>query len=333
MDFSETIEVKVLDGEETLSVDSYFFAYFQDLPAALEQIREAVSSTRYAVPQGSQSHSPLHLIDTTVTSNHRLGHLDRVQSTPEPRLSSSFRLSSLLRPFHDTPPINRTTSTPEPLDTTEEFTHVEKRDNTSFIPITSSTESSLGVQDAPASTSGSDQNVQQSPDSLTPTPSNVGHTYPPSTATQDDSLSPLPRESSSSWNVGVPSWLRLPSRRVFSSPFSGSSSTAGTLSEEGKGVTEIYSSTISSSTSRSGTGQGELGFSILETPEITVDAESAEKFKASFAFDDRETLLGCTQISLNTEHNVDLDPSLSRLHLPYASGLRSIICLRELSLF
>jgi len=66
MDFSETIEVKVLDGEETLSVDSYFFAYFQDLPTALEQIREAVSSARHAVPQGSQPSSPLHLIDTTV---------------------------------------------------------------------------------------------------------------------------------------------------------------------------------------------------------------------------------------------------------------------------
>ena len=34
MDFSETIEVKVVDKNEQYSVDSYFFAYFHDLPQA-----------------------------------------------------------------------------------------------------------------------------------------------------------------------------------------------------------------------------------------------------------------------------------------------------------
>ncbi|KAG9094230.1 Sterol 3-beta-glucosyltransferase, partial [Ceratobasidium sp. UAMH 11750] len=42
MDFSETIEVKVIDKEEHFTLDSYFFAYFRDLPAALAQIKEVL---------------------------------------------------------------------------------------------------------------------------------------------------------------------------------------------------------------------------------------------------------------------------------------------------
>jgi hypothetical protein len=60
-------------------------------------------------------------------------------------------------------------------------------------------------------------------------------------------------------------------------------------------VKEMYTSPTSSSlssVSRFGTG-GDLAFSILETPNIPVDAEATEKFRIAFAYDERETLLGC----------------------------------------
>ena len=61
-------------------------------------------------------------------------------------------------------------------------------------------------------------------------------------------------------------------------------------------VTEVVSSRTSSSNSRdagSASVSGEFGFfSILETPETTVDPETADKFRQAFAFDDKENVLG-----------------------------------------
>lgn len=44
---------------------------------------------------------------------------------------------------------------------------------------------------------------------------------------------------------------------------------------------------------------GDMVFSILETPEITVDADTTEKFRAAFAYDEKEILLGCTSVLLS----------------------------------
>jgi sterol 3beta-glucosyltransferase len=38
---------------------------------------------------------------------------------------------------------------------------------------------------------------------------------------------------------------------------------------------------------------GDMTFSILETPDMMVDPEMIEKFRNAFAYDDKETLLGC----------------------------------------
>lgn len=57
------------------------------------------------------------------------------------------------------------------------------------------------------------------------------------------------------------------------------------------GVSEVISTHPTLSTSHA---SGEFGFfSILEAPESTVDAETEEKFRTSFAFDEKEKLLGC----------------------------------------
>lgn len=40
-------------------------------------------------------------------------------------------------------------------------------------------------------------------------------------------------------------------------------------------------------------GLGDMAYSVLEAPEIAVSVEAAEKFRAAFAYDEKETLLGC----------------------------------------
>ncbi|KAJ7693646.1 hypothetical protein B0H17DRAFT_1278469 [Mycena rosella] len=112
MDFSETIEVKVFDKEEHFSVDSYFFAYFHDLPSALDQIRDAVRAHRVQPERAS----PQMLMDTTVPRAPPAALPDR---RPD--------ISAFLRPFQDTISLNR-----------PRVHHISRRPNSSsFVPVTS----------------------------------------------------------------------------------------------------------------------------------------------------------------------------------------------------
>ncbi|KAA1468468.1 hypothetical protein DENSPDRAFT_794393 [Dentipellis sp. KUC8613] len=308
MDFSETIEVKVVDGEEDLAVDSYFFAYFHDLPAALEQIRDAVAAARRFVPSDAPALPQELRIDTTLNPSSAFSrriNSERLPAVPEsvPSRLAPFRLSTLLRPFQDSLPIGRTASAPEHIDDrSEDFVAVQKRADSSFIPTTTSPgalDGSVSDSLSPPSTASTLPLDQESPtaqNEITPTPTNTGHTYPPSTTTSVPELPVVAvRESTSSWNVGVPSWLKSVSspRRVF-----GSSSSAPSglermpIPADGKSVSEVYSSTLSTSTGKSSNGPNELGYSILETPGVSMDEDATEKFQSSFAFDDKEKLLG-----------------------------------------
>jgi sterol 3beta-glucosyltransferase len=278
LDFRETIEVKVVDGFEDLAVDSYFFTYFHDISAALEQIRDAVARTRPFVPEFQESPGTEQLIDTTVSrsnSTSRTGTSEHIQTYPDatPRSSSSFRLSALLRPFQEIP-LGRAVTSPVQQDEHEEFTHVEKRDNSSFVPI--------ALPPPPSDTSSANQANEFSQSHTTRKAHTIpsSHTYPPFTS--GESLAQTTQEQSlaTSW-VSVPSWLRM-SRRS-------SSGASNQQSAEAKAVTEVYSSgTLASS-------QGaELGYSVLETPDSAIDPEINEKFQALFAFDDKEKLFGCS---------------------------------------
>ncbi|TCD70641.1 Sterol 3-beta-glucosyltransferase [Steccherinum ochraceum] len=302
MDFSETIEVKVVDKGESYSVDSYFFAYFHDLQAALEQIRDAVRSSR-GVPGDV---TPPSVIDTTVSRSPPVtpNQTDKVAwaSSPDsiPR-ASGFRFTSLLKPLQDSLPMSRTASAPEPIESPEEFTHVTKRSSTTFVPITTSPKSSFRLDSPPAARPS--LITESSSSSVTPTASYIStHTYPPSS-----SLSPSISETghsassnTSTWSVGVPSWLKMPStRRLLTSPFSSLSSRpstdhAATLPASGSAkVTEVLSQSYLSPSSTSRPFSGEFGFySILEAPGFPMDSDIVEKFRSSFAFDEKETLLG-----------------------------------------
>ncbi|KAG2156507.1 glycosyltransferase family 1 protein [Suillus bovinus] len=291
IDFSETIEVKVFDkDQEHYTVDSYFFAYFQDLPVALEHIRDAVRSYRSLVTR-----SPLALLDTTSTRPPQPSAthgMDRAKSlpTPDTRFGSSFRLSSLLRPFHDSLPMslgrtNCAPGAPEPTDASDGYTHITKRSGSSLVPVTSSPDSIPSQDSSKALYALSKAHTIASP---------TDHTYPPSTSVSDlaSSSSAKSIPSSVPWNVGVPSWFKVPRGRLGTSTSNTSSLSA---SPSGGGIREVYSvpSNAESATRRSsGSAQGDLGYSILETPEASVDPEATEKFRTAFAFDEKEILLG-----------------------------------------
>lgn len=103
MDFSETIEIKVFDSSSpvhtparspgpgspvptpgssgdhtspasTMTIDSFFFAYFWDVPAALDQIRDAVRERRTTTDSVGVSWGAGGVLDTTTTGNAYFGY-------------------------------------------------------------------------------------------------------------------------------------------------------------------------------------------------------------------------------------------------------------------
>lgn len=324
MDFSETIEVKVLDKDEHFSVDSYFFAYFHDIPVAIDQIRDAVRAYRLLPERGS----PQMVLDTTV-ARHMLTSSDRAATAPaEPttRTTSVFSLTSLLRPLQET--LTRTSAPPPDTDNrpsaqtmsdssldAEEFTHVSRRADSSFVPITSSPQSMLPEDGIPKN--------------LTLTAAANDHTYPPSTSTSpvDPDYHSLSREGSS-WSVGVPSWLKG-TRRVFGA----SAGSEQTITQDPSTVREMYSSTMITSLPSSRSTMGDMVFSVLETPEIAVDADTTEKFRAAFAYDEKEILLGCAYRRFRFPPCcLNMFIRFSRIYLQTSSSARQALYLHQLLL-
>ncbi|KAI6045078.1 glycosyltransferase family 1 protein [Pisolithus marmoratus] len=285
MDFSETIEVKVTDKIE--SSDSYFFAYFHDIQAALDHIRDAVRTHRALAPG-----SPQTVLDTTVKLSAGVAPgIDRARSLPtsDTKGATPSRLSLLLRPFHDSLPlpIGRMHSSPEPPNSSEEYTHVSKRGT--FVPITSSPQSYSSNELASPATYNSTPAIPSS----TP-PLIRDHTYPPTTSSIEPNISSPIKilQSGVPWNVGVPSWLRGPRKTAGSSISTTGTGPTPTASQSLGGVREIYSAPWQSASDQPLGAATELGYSVLETADAVVDSETTEKFRAAFAFDEKEILLG-----------------------------------------
>ncbi|EPQ61096.1 UDP-Glycosyltransferase/glycogen phosphorylase [Gloeophyllum trabeum ATCC 11539] len=265
LDFSETIEVKVIDRDDSV-VDSYFFAYFHDLDTALEQIRDVIRKYR-TVPQGS---SPQPIMDTTtprllnVPSQPADQSAERTHSLPVAdhltRAYSAFRLPSIW-------PVGRTTSAPQQsqstVDDNEDFTHISKRKSgSSFVPFTTSPKGEKSQ--LPSADSDGFEGSSHVSSSVS-----SNHTYPPHPSPSESFHAAGADHTGGLW--GVPAWFKVPSKRMFTSSF----------------VSESYPTSTSPSARH-----GELGFSVLDKPGAAVDADMQEKFRTYFAFDERETLLG-----------------------------------------
>lgn len=162
------------------------------------------------------------------------------------------------------------------------------------------------------------------------------HTYPPSLSSSYKMADIVPPSSnnSGSWNVGVPSWLRMPSipsmpsRRTLTNVLGGIRTSEPQSITEGGSVSEVLSSNAGSGSHMSGgNGTNDFGyFSILETPATTLDDESIEKFRSSFAFDEKETLLGGESLFSVAAH-ISSDQSQSSLGISIAFSLSMGVCM------
>ena len=305
MDFSETIEVKVIDKDDSLAVDAYFFAYFHNLSDALDQIRDVVRT--YRSQNFLSERSAPAVVDTTAPrSPASTGAVTSPVDLNSQKATSGFRLSSLFRPFSDTSLLGRPSVSPSADLNSDDYTHIQRKDDTSFIPRTSSpaTLNSFPRQGTDSTTSS--RHTTQS----LPVPD---YTYPPSTSSS--TIYPnasLNRDATGSWGLGVPAWLKS-SRKTFSgTPVTPESQTI----LDSNPVKEVYSSASSPGpmpVSRS--SGGDLAFSVLETPDIAAEPEIIEKFHTAFAYDAKETLLGCRCLPLRLKAIDDLCCRFSRIHI------------------
>lgn len=279
-----------MNNEEKKEVDSYFFAYFQNLPTALAQLQEVVKNYRAReVPS-----TPQLVLDTT-TSRVSTGTASRssgLQDTSAPKSSMTpvFRLSSLLRPLSGGLPSSPRSVTSETVEQvpndSDAFTHIRKR-NSSFIPFSS-----------PRHVEPNPPAVDSRCDPKSPSLANPDHTYPPSTLhslSNPNQLS-LSREATS-WASTVPSWLKGTRNLVTNSlGFNALSSTP-------TGVREMYSSIIAHPPPLPSKFGGDLAYSMLETPNIPIPDEEVQKFRTAFAFDGKEELLGCTSAHIVSSYS------------------------------
>lgn len=290
MDKSEAVEVKIVNKEG--SADSYFFAYFHDIQAALEHIRDAVRSYRL-----QSSGSPQEFLDTTTRPLAVRPDRSSSLSASEPNRSSS-RLPSFLRPLQDTlsHQLGRIPNAPSLSNTADEYTHISKSGTSSFVPVATSAchYTGNGVV-SPVSYSS-----PPGPTLDTASPSRA-HTYPPASPANDSPslFSGRMLPSGMSWNVSMPSLLRS-TRKAFSNPTSASSVNSMLLiSQHLEGVRELCTSPQELSFGQSSSAPIDLGYSVLETTEAVVDPEATVKFRVAFAFDEKEILLGCMQFLLS----------------------------------
>jgi len=259
--FSDTIEVKVVDKDDDYLVDSYFFAYFHNISHALEEIR---SAWRVAL------NNPYPPSEETIrdTTSHR---------------AATIPPSAAASPAH-TPVSTESSPAGTSLPSRERLSTPGNRLSAFLKPFsTSSSQSSQVTVPAQCTRSPSEESAGTSNKvpSLPP-----DHTYPPSTA-QQPSHGGDSGGIKYSWNVPVPSWLRNQSRRLF---------TMGAGADEGHSeVLGIYTS-ISPSSSE----HNELGFSILDGVESgTADPIAVEKFRTTFALDEKETLIAGMSFPMN----------------------------------
>lgn len=298
MDFSETIEVKVIEQEDKTSngsSDSYFFAYFHNISGALEQIRDAVRTYK---PQVQSTLGVLDAVhDTTgvkvaTTPNVTASPLNHTVSLPVENQTSKgsyglrLPLPSIpfLRPFQSdsgsqTPPAqNMPAKSGFPTESVVPSTSASStktiRPARSDVTVTKGTVENVLTQRTMSDTAASPPNRL----------SDYMHTYPPPPSPESELVSvPTSSNSSSSWT----GWLKGP-RRVFNSP--SASSSGATIGRKGS-ISEVVTNSHSH-VHGAESFSSDFGFSVLEARDAA-EPEVIEKFRTTFAFDEREQLLGC----------------------------------------
>ncbi|KZP00758.1 glycosyltransferase family 1 protein [Calocera viscosa TUFC12733] len=287
MDFTETIEVKVFDRDDkddNYSLDSYFFAYFHDLDRALDQIQDILGQHRRSASDPSSRRGVVQ--DTTSTGVvSSIGSPDR-PAQADPR-STSFRLTSLLRPFssHTPPPLGlpaRTESAPEHIQDIEIVGSPPPRLTASPSPLQDDSRTLRPGFFRP-STSSPDMTPQTS----SMPESSASHIYPPSWSPSpgqhQQTLQTQQDQAGKGWSV--PHWLRG-SSRLFTPGQTGSDTVSMPQS--------MILSDHASDDDDDRAGSNTMGFSLLDGTDVPhlFDNTVAQKFHSTFALDEKEALIG-----------------------------------------
>lgn len=303
MEFSHMIEVKVQDKDDYFASDSYFFTYFQDLDAALKQIKGALVHYKTTMAGtdvlntagGSVIPASTTIRDTTKAIAASMAGSEGVLSTSPlamqttPPAPSAAAGTSRFGGFTSLLSLGSRATAPSPASSNtvlsgegpgrtseagEDFTHVNIVDSQSSPP--------------PAKTSRPDTAGTITQRSGDPTPQSLkavapaNHRYPPVSSQQElgeynrisvsDALGrPVPEASSRLGGV-VPHWLKSAPKntmKIFSS-----TSLAGAGSDSDPESTPRMSGEIldaQSATSRhSSDGHHAMGFSMMEAPILSL---------------------------------------------------------------
>ncbi|KAG8833095.1 Sterol 3-beta-glucosyltransferase [Serendipita sp. 399] len=253
IDFSETIEIKVIDKEDSC-FDSYFFAYFQSINHAVDQIRAAVKSGKRVLGGGVQDA----VKDTT---SHRMSTAlpviepERSASAPASPPPTSSTLSSVKEKL--SAPVGK-------LNSLLKSSHHHAFDSRAAPRLL------VDVPPVAASPISDMEGVRPA----------VDHTYPPTLVHHSlSNASEVSAKSSWSVPVGVPGWIKNPSRFLFSS----SPEVATNVAHVG----DIHTSAHPSSADHI-----DFGFSIIDGVDSSaMDPLTVDKFRAAFALDEREALI------------------------------------------
>jgi sterol 3beta-glucosyltransferase len=292
MEFADTIEITVVDSEDSMAVDSYFFAYFRDNDKALRDIQDLL--TRFKQECKGEVRPIRDSTDARRAQNLQPGGLDLDRLTPARSTSSESSAAASMQNVRaaateptksPTSPLTKIAARINPFASSSKS--VERSAGPSVPssqPLPSSNASNSPSSDNLSTVSDGQYDLSGSVDTVKPLLVRADSlTYPPSRT-----VGPPPpgMEEKPKWGT---SWLK-PSdsnttlRKSPSFPLGP------------KKVTEVFSSVLplhkAKESSNDESSEG-MEYSILEKSETGDNAESevVEKFHRIFALEDKEVLL------------------------------------------
>jgi sterol 3beta-glucosyltransferase len=268
MDFSDTLEVKVVDNQDNCLIESYFFAYFNSMDDVLKQINEAISVSHLdpATTRPPILKDTTHRRPDTLPQIHEETSKISTNSMPEPVNKSGFRFPSILRSLGS------------------KDDHIDH--SAGVLSLGGSSVQTSEPQQINTHSGEISNNVILADSAASSSISSFDHTYPPSPSPPGSEIVHPSDSQNSSWSVSVPSWLKGSSLKIFT----GASSR--TMTETAGGVSETYTQRFVATPEEL---EEDHEFDIVESnlsSKHGIDLQVEEKFRRTFAVDDKEELLG-----------------------------------------
>ncbi len=349
MEFADTIDITVVDSEDSMSVDSYFFAYFRDNDRALQDINDLL--TRYK-QQAGQTQDVRPIRDSTDAKRASVHHENDGISRPLSRSAAASdsavaanSSSASLKSTHTEPAKASSTSTLTKLTSRmNPFGSSSKSVNKDRTPIPPpsaeatgqpSMDSVIEEHGVAAGTDGQ-SGLSSSSRSLRPLPIRADSlTYPPS---RTSGPPPAGLDERPKWGAA---WLK-PSGTASSTSGEGIQKSSS-FSLGPKKVTEVFSNVLPGHRNKEfvhSDDHSEPEYSMMERSQTgdQIETEVDHKFHKVFAMDekevlrDRESSTNLSGRSIRLRRPSHCAHRLRRIPLPCSPRFRSILHLGQLLL-